>query len=230
MDNLERVENIVVAKDIVLAYKEDEPIIQGCSFGIKAKDFVFITGPSGSGKTTLLRSLYGGLFVKGGELSVCGVELKKGTRSSKLNLLRRHIGIVFQDYKLIKEWNVEKNIILPLLINGYSNEVCSAQTERLLAHVKLSHKATKFPLELSGGEQQRIAMARALAHNPMLILADEPTGNLDDYSSEVIWNLLRSANEQLGMTVVVVTHRVPTSLGIPHRHLNIEDGLIYEIS
>ncbi len=230
MDNLIKTENIITAKHIVLSYKNSEPIIRDSNFTIKTKDFVFITGASGSGKTTLLRSLYGGLFVKSGELNVCGIELKKTMRKSQLNLLRRNIGIVFQDYKLIKEWNVEKNIILPLIINGYSNEVCASQTERLLAHVKLSHKATKFPLELSGGEQQRIAMARALAHNPMLILADEPTGNLDDYSSEVIWNLLRSANEQLGMSVVVVTHRVPTALGIPHKHLNIEDGLIYEIT
>ncbi len=230
MDNLQRVEHTIIAENIVLAYNNDEPIIQNSTFKIKSKDFVFITGPSGSGKTTLLRSLYGGLYIKSGKLEVCGVELFKNIKNSKLNLLRRHLGIVFQDYKLIKEWSVEKNIILPLLINGYSNEVCTAQMEKLLAHVKLSHKTTKYPLELSGGEQQRIAMARALAHNPTLILADEPTGNLDDYSSEVIWNLLRSANEQLGMTVVVVTHRVPHSLGIQHRQLNIEDGLIYEIS
>lgn len=230
MDSLKRVENTIVANNIVLAYNDDDPIIKDSTFEIKSKDFVFITGPSGSGKTTLLRSLYGALYIKSGELKVCGIDLAKGIKNSNLNLLRRHLGIVFQDYKLIKEWSVEKNIILPLLINGYSNEVCTAQMEKLLSHVKLSHKTTKYPLELSGGEQQRIAMARALAHNPMLILADEPTGNLDDYSSEVIWNLLRSANEQLGMTVVVVTHRVPHSLAIKHRQLNIEDGLIYEIS
>ncbi len=149
---------------------------------------------------------------------------------SRINHLRRSIGIVFQDYKLIKEWNIERNVMLPMVINGYKKEVCKSQVEKLLVHIKLSHKANKFPLELSGGEQQRVAMARALAHNPTIILADEPTGNLDDYSSELIWNLLKGVNEQLGITVVVVTHRMPDRLNIPFRRLHIEEGVVYEFA
>lgn len=221
---------IVLAKNILLSYKRGEPVIRDASFSIGAGEFVFVTGPSGSGKTTLLKSLYGALKVESGELSVCDIVLKSRTKSRELNRLRRNLGIVFQDYKLVNEWSVERNIILPLLINGYSKDVFSEQSDKLLAHIKLSHKAQKYPLELSGGEQQRVAMARALSHNPKLILADEPTGNLDDYSSEVIWNLLKSANEQLGITVVVVTHKIPTISGITHRHFYIEEGVIYEVS
>jgi len=221
---------IVSAQNIYLSYNENEPIIENATLKINKKDFVFITGPSGSGKTTILKSIYGAIRVNSGELSVCGIDISKKPKSSKLNMLRRYLGIVFQDYKLINDWSIEKNIMLPLLISGYSKDICSSQVEKLLNHVKLSHKLKKYPLELSGGEQQRVAMARALAHNPLIILADEPTGNLDDYSSDVIWNLLKSANEQLGITVVVVTHRVPSSIGLSYRQFNIEDRSVYEIS
>ena len=137
---------------------------------------------------------------------------------------------MFQDYKLIEEWSVEKNIALPMEINGYKKDACDAQVEKLLSHIGLLHKANKYPLELSGGEQQRVAMARAIAHRPMLILADEPTGNLDDFSSDMIWSLLKSANEQLDITIVVVTHRVPMRINIEYRHLFIdrERNSIYE--
>ncbi|NWF67289.1 MAG: ATP-binding cassette domain-containing protein, partial [Campylobacterales bacterium] len=150
--------NIVEAKNIFLGYKNHEAIIKNASFDIEQKSFNFITGHSGSGKSTLLKSLYGNMQLTDGFLQVCGMDLRK-INNKKLNLLRRHIGIVFQDYKLIKEWNVKKNVILPLLIAGFSNDVCEAQTEKLLAHIKLSHKADKYPQELSGGEQQRVAMA-----------------------------------------------------------------------
>ncbi|MGP1449550.1 MAG: cell division ATP-binding protein FtsE [Wolinella sp.] len=219
---------IITASSLYLGYKKEESIIKNANFEIDTRDFVFISGPSGSGKSTLLKSLYGALCVHSGSLNVCGIEMFEA-RSSKIDFLRRHLGIVFQDYKLIKEWNIEKNVMLPMIINGFSKDVCIAQVERLLAHIKLSHKAGKYPPELSGGEQQRVAMARALSHNPLLILADEPTGNLDDYSSDVIWNLLKGVNEQLGISVVTVTHRIP-HLEIPYRHLYIEDGVVYELS
>ncbi len=151
-------------------------------------------------------------------------------KSTKLAFLRKYLGIIFQDYKLIKEWTVKKNVMLPLLIAGYSKDVCEAQTARLLRHVRLQGKEEYYPMELSGGEQQRVAMARALAHNPVIILADEPTGNLDEYSSRVIWGLLEGANEQLGTTVVVVTHSIPTNLKVPFKHFYIEEGKVYEIA
>ncbi|PZT48752.1 ABC transporter ATP-binding protein [Helicobacter valdiviensis] len=219
---------IIQASNINLGYK-NEMIIKNATFSIAPQEFVFISGPSGSGKSTLMRSFYGDLPLKSGSLEVCGVEMFKAN-SKSIETLRKHLGIIFQDYKLIKEWNVEKNVMLPMIIGGFTKEACKAQTDRLLAHIKLSHKGNKYPLELSGGEQQRVAMARALSHNPLLILADEPTGNLDDYSSDVIWSLLKGVNEQLGITIVVVTHRIPETLGIHYRHLHIEEGVIYELS
>ncbi|MDO7253384.1 cell division ATP-binding protein FtsE [Helicobacter cappadocius] len=218
---------IIRAKNLYLGYKRGEPIIKNANFEIKHKDFVFISGASGSGKSTLLKSLYGNLPVFEGSLEVCSISIEKA-RKSLINELRRNIGIVFQDYKLIEEWSVEKNIRLPMMINGYKKEVCDSQVEKLLSHVDLLYKANRQPLELSGGEQQRVAMARAIAHRPLLILADEPTGNLDDYSSDMIWSLLKSANEQLDVTVVVVTHRIPDHLNIFYRKLNIANGEVYE--
>ncbi|PAF42772.1 ABC transporter ATP-binding protein [Helicobacter sp. 11S02596-1] len=221
--------NIIRAKDLCLGYKKGELVIKNANFTIERKDFVFISGASGSGKSTLLRSLYGNLSIFGGNLEVCNINIERAGKRL-INELRRNIGIVFQDYKLIEEWSVEKNICLPMIINGYKKEVCNSQVEKLLSHVDLLYKSNRYPLELSGGEQQRVAMARAIAHRPLLILADEPTGNLDDYSSDMIWSLLKSANEQLDVTVVVVTHRIPDRLNIPYRKLNIKDGEVYEYS
>lgn len=222
-------DKVIVAQNLSLAYEKEEMIIDRANFSVTSGSFVFITGASGSGKSTLLKSFFGALPPVEGSLVVGGVELK-GVSRSKLGLLRRHLGIVFQDYKLINEWTIDKNISLPLIINGYEKSVTQKQVETLLKHVRLKHQSGKYPLELSGGEQQRVAMARALAHNPIMILADEPTGNLDDYSAQVIWNLLAGANEQLGTTIVVVTHRIPQSLSVDYKHYHIEYGKIHEVS
>jgi len=222
-------DKVIIAKDLSLSYSYNETIINKVNFSINSGSFVFITGASGSGKSTLLKSLFGALKPKQGSLIVGGVELD-GVSRSKLNFLRRHIGIVFQDYKLVKEWSIDKNIMLPLLINGYVKSVAHNQVDKLLKHVRLNHQAGKYPLELSGGEQQRVAMARALAHNPILILADEPTGNLDEYSSDLIWKLLEGANEQLKTTVIVVTHNIPQTLNVDYKHLHIEYGSIHEVN
>jgi len=223
------VEHVINAENLTLAYGRDEPIITEANMKINPNEFVFITGKSGSGKSTILKSMYGELTPKKGGLNVCGVNIQN-ISTSKLNLLRRYLGIVFQDYRLINDWTVEKNVMLPLMIGGFSKGVCVKQAQKLLKHVKLLHKADKYPLELSGGEQQRVAMARALAHNPVMILADEPTGNLDEYSSEVIWDLLKNAKEHLGTTVVVVTHHIPSTLGIDYKHFFLESGVVYEVS
>jgi len=222
-------DKVIVAENLSLSYSKDETIINKVSFSINSGSFVFITGASGSGKSTLLKSLYGALKPLEGSLVVAGVELK-GVSKSKLNLLRKHTGIVFQDYKLVKEWTIEKNIMLPLIISGYDKNVTQNQVDSLLKHVRLKHQAGKYPKELSGGEQQRVAMARALSHNPVLILADEPTGNLDDYSSQLIWNLLEGANKQLKSTVIVVTHHIPETMSTDYKHFHIEYGSIHEVT
>jgi len=222
-------DKVIIAKEISLSYSNNETIINKANISIDAGSFVFITGASGSGKSTLLKSFYGALRPHQGSLIVGGVELKK-VSSKKLNFLRRHIGIVFQDYKLVKEWTIEKNIMLPLIINGYDKSVTKSQVDTLLKHVRLKHQLGKYPRELSGGEQQRVAMARALAHNPIMILADEPTGNLDDYSSQLIWNLLEGAHSQLKTTVIVVTHHIPESFNVEYKHFHIEYGSINAVN
>jgi len=214
---------VVSAQNVSLSYVANEPIIYDATFRVHKGEFVFITGPSGSGKSTLLKSLYGEIKPKTGELAITNTPLSNITDSA-LMTLRQHIGIVFQDYKLIKEWNIEKNVMLPLLIAGYSKRVCEAQVDKLLTHVKLYHRKGRFPMELSGGEQQRVAMARALSHNPTVILADEPTGNLDKYSSGVIWKLLEGANTQLQTTIIVVTHDIPPAMSLKYTHYSIDGG------
>ena len=221
--------NIIEAKNLSLAYDKNDPIIKNTSLSVKKNDFIFLTGKSGSGKSTFLKSLYGELSVQSGELNVAGFGLHD-INKQKRNLLRKHIGVIFQDYKLINEWSVEKNVMLPLMIAGYSKQVCQVQAQKLLKHVKLSHKANRLPLELSGGEQQRVAMARALAHNPMLIIADEPTGNLDEYSSGVIWDLLKNVRQHIGSTIFIATHRIPQTLGVDYKQYYLDDGALYEVN
>lgn len=218
---------LISAKNLTLSYEKDQPIIDGGDFVVNEKDFIFIGGPSGTGKSTLLKSLYAQILPSQGELIVNGFDINK-LSNKELRDLRRDIGIVFQDYKLIKEWTIEENIMLPLKINGYSQKVCENQAQKLLEHVKLSHKKGCYPAQLSGGEQQRVSVARALAHNPNIILADEPTGNLDEFSADVIWGLLKGANKQLGITILVVTHSIPQNFGINFRKLSLEHGKIYE--
>jgi cell division transport system ATP-binding protein len=161
-------------------------------------------------------------------LNIGGFELSKITKS-KLGLLRRHLGIVFQDYKLIPEWNILKNVMLPLLIAGIDNQTAEQKALELLKKVKLSHKLDRYPAELSGGEQQRAAIARAIIHNPVMILADEPISGLDEYSAELVMNLFIMANK-LGITVLIASHSLPQDFNVQYRQLHIEEGKIYELS
>lgn len=221
--------NVISVSHLTLAYDDGaKEIIKDVNFNIKKGEFVFITGPSGSGKSTLLKAMYGQIKPTEGSLLVGGLDLASA-RKGKLQELRTHMGIIFQDYKLVNEWTVSKNVVLPLMIAGYSIDVQNTQSQRLLKHVKLSEHGDKYPLELSGGEQQRVGVARALAKNPVVILADEPTGNLDDYSSNVIWDLMENACQQLDTTVLVVTHKIPAIFSLPYRHFIIENKGVYEV-
>jgi len=221
------VSKVVVAKDLYLGYKS-ETIIEKGGFSLNSGDFVFLTGASGSGKTTIIRHLYGELKAKSGYLNIGGFDMMKISKS-KLTYLRRYIGIVFQDYKLIKEWSIEKNVRLPLMIAGINEDIQHKKVSKLLSQVKLAHRADKYPYELSGGEQQRAAVIRAIINEPVLILADEPTGNLDDYSAKLVMELFKFAHE-LGITVLIATHHLPQSFDIPYRHIHIERKKIYEVS
>jgi cell division transport system ATP-binding protein len=221
------VSKIVVAKDLYLGYN-NEMIIEKSSFSLNSGEFVFLTGASGSGKTTIIKHLYGELKPKAGYLNIGGLDMTKISKS-QLTYLRRHLGIVFQDYKLIDEWTIEKNVKLPLMIAGVSEDIQHKKTTKLLSQVKLAHRADKYPYELSGGEQQRAAVIRAIINEPVMILADEPTGNLDDYSAKLVMDLFAYANE-LGITILIATHHLPETFEIPYRHIHIEGKKIYEVS
>ena len=218
---------LVIADNLNLRYENSE-IIKSSSFTINSGDFVFLTGVSGSGKTTIIKSLYGEIKPSGGKLMVGEFDLKN-INKSRLALLRKHLGIVFQDFKLIPEWNILKNVMLPLLIAGVNKTDAENLAMEYLNHVKLSHKADKFPEELSGGEQQRAAIARATIHNPVMILADEPISGLDEYSASLVMDLFIKANK-LGITIIIASHSIPNDFSINFRQLHIEKGKVYELS
>ncbi|OPX26442.1 MAG: tRNA (guanosine(46)-N7)-methyltransferase TrmB, partial [Campylobacteraceae bacterium 4484_166] len=159
-----RYDFVFLDKITKISYDKKKAIIQNTSFAIKKRDFIFISGTSGSGKSTILNSLYGDIKPLAGQLMVKNIDMENIKQSQLMNL-RKDMGIVFQDYKLIKEKTVEENIMLPLQINGYTEELCDSQATKLLEHVRLGQARYAYPDQLSGGEQQRVSVARALAHN-----------------------------------------------------------------
>jgi len=218
---------LVLAKNITINYN-DTQIIKPSSFSINSGDFVFVTGISGSGKTSLIKTLYAEHKIQTGEMYIGEFNLTK-INKSKISLLRKHLGVVFQDFKLISEWSIIKNVMLPLLITGIEKSQAEQMAMQYLNKVKLSHKADKFPPELSGGEQQRAAIARATIHNPVMILADEPISGLDEYSASLVMDLFIEANK-LGITIVIASHSIPQNFDILFKQLHIEKGKIHELS
>jgi cell division transport system ATP-binding protein len=167
-------------------------------------EFVFVTGPSGAGKTTLLRLIFGAEIPTSGHILINGVNLSRISRL-KLDLLRRKIGFVFQDFKLLSKKTVFENVALALEVTGEHPPVIRKKTHRTLKLVGLAEKEKAYPLQLSGGEQQRVAIARAIVKDPLILLADEPTGNLDSELTKDIMILFRSIHLK-GTTVVIATH------------------------
>jgi cell division transport system ATP-binding protein len=171
---------------------------------IREGEFVFITGPSGAGKTTLLRLIFGAERPVSGHILINGINLNRISRT-KLDLLRRKIGFVFQDFKLLPRKTVFENVALALEVAGERRSFIKKKTHQALRLVGLAEKQTAYPLQISGGEQQRVAIARAIVKDPLILLADEPTGNLDPELTKDIMVLFRSVYMK-GTTVVVATH------------------------
>ena len=185
-------------------YPGDGPALQDVSLNVDKGEFVFLTGASGAGKSTLLKLIFCDEPATSGQLLVFGKNVAK-IRPAAIPFVRRNIGVVFQDFKLLTARTVAENVALPLEVRGMGEKEIRRRVKGLLRSVGLEHRGDKFPPSLSGGEQQRVAVARALAADPALLLADEPTGNLDpDRTLEVI-DLLYQANAR-GTTVVVATH------------------------
>jgi cell division transport system ATP-binding protein len=173
---------------------------------VRKGEFCFLTGHSGAGKSTLLRMVHMADRPTRGEVRVSGYSSSK-VKNRDIALLRRKIGYVFQDFRLLQDRNVAANIAFALEVTGANRSLIRTKVGRLLAHVGLAAKAEALPSELSGGEQQRIAVARALAHDPLVLLADEPTGNLDERSTWGIYELIRSINAA-GTAVLFATHNL----------------------
>lgn len=199
--------------------------LRGLSVQINSGEFVAIMGPSGSGKSTLLTILGGVESPTSGKILLEGVDLAKITEDERTKLRRRRLGFVFQSFNLLPNLSAEENVSLPMELDGRRAAVVKEQTTQALELVEMTHRRTHLPSALSGGEQQRIAIARALAIQPAILLADEPTGNLDSRQSGRISTLLQRLVSERGQTIVMVTHD-PHVAKFAKRLITIRDGLI----
>jgi len=190
--------------NVTLSYQKDATALNDINMRIGKGEFVFLTGPSGAGKTTLLRLLYGALTPTRGQVLIDGQNVSRMT-SSQIPLLRRSIGVVFQDFKLLPNRTVFENVAITLEVLGWGRSDISRKVMHILKQMGIESKINLTPQRLSGGEQQRVSLARALVNDPKILLADEPTGNLDDANKNQILNIFKDANGR-GTTVVVATH------------------------
>ena len=226
MDHTAASGSVIFLENVYKKYGREDPVpaLGGVSLKIKAGEFVFVTGRSGSGKTTLIRLLTRELKADQGEVRVLDQDLNK-LRRSGVSALRRRLGIVFQDFRLLKDRTVYENVALALRAMGTPGNQIPGRVEEVLAEVGLSDKKEAMPGQLSGGEQQKAALARALSGHPEIILADEPTGNLDQDSAREIMALLYKVYRE-GTTVLVVTHNREIVQRMQKRVITMEGGLV----
>ena len=205
-------------------YENGTKALKGVSIELAEGEFAFLVGPSGSGKSTIIKLLTGEVKTTEGDLVVNGFDLNH-IRSRKLAYMRRTLGVVFQDFRLIEKKTVYENVAFAMRVTGYRNKDIAKRVPYVLDLVGLNVDTDRHPEELSGGEQQRVAIARALVNNPKLIIADEPTGNLDPVRSLEIMMLLEKINE-LGTTVLVVTHEKELVNTLGKRVIAIDNGRV----
>ena len=215
-------QTIVRLENVYKTYSNGVLGLSGISFTLRRGDFQFITGHSGSGKSTLLKLLYGEEQASKGHIIVNGVSLQN-LRGNGLAMLRRKIGIVFQDYKLVPRRTVAENVAFVLKAQGYTQSEIQHRLNPSLKMVGLTHKAHCFPEQLSGGEQQRVSIARAIVNTPPLLLADEPTGNLDPENAWQVIKILKKLNS-FGVTVLITTHDEQLVKAANHPVLRLHHG------
>jgi putative ABC transport system ATP-binding protein len=221
------VEHAIEVKDLTKRYDLSEKLsvyaLRDVNFQIQRGDFISIMGPSGSGKSTLLNCLGALDRPTSGEISINGIPISSLDDEGLAWLRNRHIGFIFQSYNLINRSQVGENVEIPALVTSVSPEKRKTKAIHLLESVGLNDMYSRDPKTLSGGEQQRVAIARALMNDPTILLADEPTGNLDSKSGAVVMDILRKLNQELGVTIIVVTHD-PEVGNLSHRIYYLKDG------
>jgi cell division transport system ATP-binding protein len=209
-------------------FQRENLILSDINLDIQKGDFNYIIGKTGSGKSSLMKTLYGDLPLQNGKGSIVGFDLQK-LKEKEIPFLRRKIGIVFQDFQLLNDRSVHENLLFVLKATGWKGKnQMDAKINEVLEKVDMKTKGFKMPYQLSGGEQQRVAIARALLNTPEMILADEPTGNLDPKTSVEIMNVLEEINKA-GITILMATHDYALILKFPHKTIKCEGGKIFEV-
>jgi len=220
-------EPVVIVKNANI-YQGDSLILSDVNFAVERGEFVYLVGKTGTGKSSLLKTLYGELHLKEGDASVAGYDLRK-MDWKKVPFLRRNLGVVFQDFQLLTDRNVNENLRFVLKATGWKEEkLIEEKINDVLDKVGLKSKGFKMTYELSGGEQQRVDIARALLNSPKLILADEPTGNLDPETSDEIMQLLFNISKDYGTSVIMATHDFIVISKYPSRMLKTERGKVFD--
>lgn len=220
-------ESILTLKDVAVFQKENM-VLNDISLEVKEGEFVYLIGKTGSGKSSFMKTLYADLPMQKGNGRIVGFNLKT-LEEKDIPFLRRKLGIVFQDFKLLPDRNVNKNLLFVLKATGWKDPAkMDAKIEEVLEKVGMKTKGFKFPHELSGGEQQRIAIARALLNDPELILADEPTGNLDPQTSVEVMKVLQEINKT-GRTILMATHDYALILKFPSKTLKCDGNKVFEV-
>lgn len=218
----------VLSLKSVAVYQKENMILNEVSLEVKKGEFVYLIGKTGSGKSSLMKTLYADLPLLEGHGRIVGFNLKT-LQEKDIPFLRRKLGIVFQDFKLLPDRNVNRNLLFVLKATGWKDPASmDAQIEEVLQKVGMKTKGFKFPHELSGGEQQRVAIARALLNDPELILADEPTGNLDPQTSVEVMKVLQEINKS-GRTIVMATHDYALLLKYPSKTLKCDGSKVFEV-
>ena len=219
---------IIVFNEVSLKISETN-IIENLNFSISSGDFTYLIGKTGSGKSSIIRSIYCDIPIQSGNCVIDGIEIDK-IKKNQIPFLRRKIGIIFQDFKLLSDRSVHKNLEFVLKATEWKDKLkIDERISEVLNQVGMIDIKDRFPHQLSGGEQQRVSIARAILNKPNLILADEPTGNLDPATSKEIMNLLLEINNQ-GNTILMATHDYDMISKFPNRTLRIEDGKLFTLS
>ncbi|MFK7900841.1 MAG: cell division ATP-binding protein FtsE [Cyclobacteriaceae bacterium] len=219
--------NSIVSVANANIYQDDRLVLEDVSFSVEKGDFVFLVGRTGSGKSSLLKSLYADLALTEGDAQVAGYNIR-GIKRKSVPMLRRNVGIIFQDFQLLNDRTVAENLLFVMKATGWKNKLSmKTRLSEVLLKVGLSTAGNKMPHQLSGGEQQRTVIARALINEPSILFADEPTGNLDPAVADEILSLFNSINNS-GTAILMATHNYDFLEKYPYRVLKCEDGKLID--